>query len=304
MPLESLLELIQGLQKRIDEHGDALSQNERLTRYALIDPLLRELGWDTADPAQVVPEYRIPNNQLVDYVLLSNNSPVIVVESKKLDEPLRGGKALDQGILYCAHTGSKHFLLTDGRRWEIYESSSTAPKISFDLKEQSPAEACLKALALWRPSVEAGHVAAGQAPVLDPGSYGPEPKPDPVDHKWQSVSALDPQPGLARPVEVRFPDNSIARVTTWRSVLVEAVRWLVNGNHLNADHCPIQKPGGRNYVVSGSPVHPSGNRFRSEVQVGPLYIEGHRDLKYIVSATRFIIERVGQDPARFKVRFP
>ena len=58
MPLESLLELVETLRKRIDEHGAALRQSEALTRYALIDPLLRELGWDTEDPALVVPEFR------------------------------------------------------------------------------------------------------------------------------------------------------------------------------------------------------------------------------------------------------
>ena len=50
MPLENLLTLIEKLQERIDSHGDALKKNEMLTRYALIDPLLRELGWDTEDP--------------------------------------------------------------------------------------------------------------------------------------------------------------------------------------------------------------------------------------------------------------
>ena len=134
MPLESLLELVKTLSRRIDEYGPALSQSEALTRYALIDPLLRELGWNTEDPSIVIPEYRVPNNQIADYVLQANGHPAMVVESKKLDEPLQSGKALDQGNLYCAHTGSKHFVLTDGRRWEIYESSNTTPVISFDLK--------------------------------------------------------------------------------------------------------------------------------------------------------------------------
>ena len=50
MPLESLHSLVETLKERIQDHSDALSVNETLTRYALIDPLLRELGWDTADP--------------------------------------------------------------------------------------------------------------------------------------------------------------------------------------------------------------------------------------------------------------
>ena len=103
MPLENLLTLVETLRDRVDDHGDALRQNEMLTRYALIDPLLRELGWDTEDPDVVVPEYRVPNNKISDYVLLHDGRPEIVVEAKKLDESLQSGKALDQGILYCPY---------------------------------------------------------------------------------------------------------------------------------------------------------------------------------------------------------
>ena len=48
-----------------------LRQSEALTRATLIDPLLRELGWDTEDPALVAPEYRLGRGY-ADYALLSN----------------------------------------------------------------------------------------------------------------------------------------------------------------------------------------------------------------------------------------
>ena len=50
MPLDSLRLLVELLKERIQGHGAALRGSEALTRYALIDPLLRELGWDTANP--------------------------------------------------------------------------------------------------------------------------------------------------------------------------------------------------------------------------------------------------------------
>ena len=205
MPLENLLELVETLKQRTRNHAEALRGSEALTRYALIDPLLRELGWDTSDPAVVVPEYRVPNNQIADYVLFHDDQPVIVVESKKLDEPLQSGRALDQGILYCAHTGSRYFLLTDGRRWQIYESGSTVPDIDLDLKDQKPAEFCLKALALWRPSVQAGYVAAGHSPVIvesdeDTPPVTPQPTvPFPIQRpevEFQPWSGVPPGPNL------------------------------------------------------------------------------------------------------------
>ena len=120
MPLESLLALVQTLRERIDTHGDALRQSEALTRYALIDPMLRELGWDTSDPALVTPEYRSGTGS-ADYALLHDNRPAIMVGAKKLDTPLRDA-VLAQGINYCLMEGTPHFSVTDGRRWEVYET--------------------------------------------------------------------------------------------------------------------------------------------------------------------------------------
>ena len=332
MPLDCLLKLVEKLRERIDVHGDALRQNERLTRYALIDPLLRELGWDTTDPGQVVPEYRVPNNQFADYVLLASGAPTIVVESKKLDEPLRGAKALDQGILYCAHTGSTHFLLTDGRRWEIYESSKTTPKVSFDLEGQPPAEACLQALALWRPAVEAGHVAAGNAPIAKaqepsiaketPAGYStplqPEAgesdegaEPQPLIAPWppsdgQSLATLEPTPGDLPPDQLTFPDGSTVSIQNWKHVLIEATRWLVGKGVLNVGDCPIRYSSrARRYVVHTMPVHLDGKPFRESArkEIGPFHIDTHHSAKGIMQTTRAVIEHVNQDPADFKVRF-
>ena len=148
MPLESLLELVETLQNRIDEHGAALRQSEALTRAALIDPLLRELGWNTEDPALVMPEYRLGKGY-ADYALLHNGKPVIMVEAKKLGTPLHD--AASQGIGYCIEDGIGYFAMTDGGQWEIYETHKMAPiaeklTVQFDI-EQSPPMTCLKAMA-------------------------------------------------------------------------------------------------------------------------------------------------------------
>ena len=58
MPLEDLITVIERLRERIQQQGGILSQSEMLTRNALIDPLLRALGWDTEDPTLVRPEYQ------------------------------------------------------------------------------------------------------------------------------------------------------------------------------------------------------------------------------------------------------
>ena len=175
MPLENLLTLIEKLRERIDRHGDALRQSEALTRYALIDPILRELGWDTEDPDMVVPEYSSDAGR-VDYALCNNGKPIIMLEAKRLDKPLKD--AVRQVINYCIQEGTDYFAVTDGRRWEIYEThkrGSIDEKriVSFDLKDPLSVDVCLKALALWRRAVVSDQIVAGQVPIASPTTDQP-----------------------------------------------------------------------------------------------------------------------------------
>ncbi len=314
MPLESLLGLVETLRDRIDEHGDVLRQSEALTRYALINPLLRELGWDTDDPSLVIPEYRSGSGS-ADYALLGNGSPVMMVEAKKLDTPLRDA-VLSQGINYCLMEGTKHFTVTDGQRWEIYETHRPVPidekrVVAFDLKSQSPAAECLKALALWRPSVETGHIDAAQAPVVglrDEELCSIEPTipntqlahQNTDEHQWQPFSELNPQLGSAHPVEVRFPDNSVAPVAAWYSISIEVVRWLIDNGKLNE---PVPGPEPGRLRVNTEPFHSDGSPIHYPLEINGWFISKHGNMITIVNRTKGIIEHVGQDPAQFKVRF-
>ena len=309
MPLESLLQLVETLKGRIETHRPVLSQSEALTRYALIDPLLRELGWDTSDPTMVVPEYRVPNNQIADYVLFNDDRPAIVVESKKLDESLQGGRALDQGILYCAHTGASYFLLTDGNRWELYESGRTNPQTTFSLSEDPSAQSCLRALALWRASVQSGRAVAAEQPILVPED---EPRPPSVPQLdedgdgWTSLLDLDPGLGSAPPSEIAFPDRRLSSIRRWVDVPAEAVRWLTDNHILTAAHCPIPNPSVRNrstrYLLATSPNHTDGRHMRAR-EVNYLYLNTNYKASEQVRNALTIIRHVGQDPAQFKVRF-
>ena len=92
MPSKSLFQLVEELAGRTQRHSATLSQNEMLTRYVLIDPLLRELGWNTEDPEQVLPEYN-SGSGYADYALLSDGKPIILIEAKRLDTPLQDGLA-------------------------------------------------------------------------------------------------------------------------------------------------------------------------------------------------------------------
>ena len=325
MPLETLLELIQTLSARIDQHGPALLQSEALTRYALIDPLLRELGWNTSNPDMVIPEYRSGNGR-ADYALMNDGSPAMMVEAKSLGTPLRD-TVLSQGINYCLMEGTSYFAVTDGRIWEIYETHKPVPIdekriVHFDLKD-NPAHVCLNALALWRHTIESSEIIIAQTPVVgltqprqgsseaenrlisDPVIQSESVKPEPTDGIWQPLSDFNPNAGDKVPSDLLLLDNTTVQIRNWRSIIVEVAKWLVDKNLLGPSDCPIQFSSSRSrYVVHTIPIHPNGKSFFSRAQAGQLHIETHANAAGAVRKTRLIIETAGQDPAQFKVRLP
>ena len=314
MILESLLELVETLKARIDTHGDQLRQSEALTRYALIDPLLRELGWDTEDPDVVRPEYRVPNNQLADYVLLTDRKPTIVVESKRLDESLQGGKALDQGILYCAHTRSNYFLLTDGRRYELYESGKTSAMISFDLKGSSSAEICLKALALWKPSVQSDQVTVAHESVISPpaspkndeGRSDPPPPPEDDNREWVPLTKVIGKGNIGtggmKPVELEFPDGKRVPLKSWYGLMAEPTLWLLDNGHLDPGSLPIRRsgdPNNKDNAVATTPYHPDERPMKS-LKVSPgVYVATNYNGDNCVRNAVAIVKHARLDPSKF-----
>ena len=329
MALESLLELVETLRERIDEHGTALRQSEALTRAALIDPLLRELGWDTENPALVMPEYRLGRGY-ADYALLNDRKPMIMVEAKKLGTPLHD--AASQGIGYCIEDGIAYFAVTDGRLWEIYETHKMAPiaeklTVQFDIT-QSPPITCLKAMALWRPAVEHGSVITAETPLIErdgikhaapKSSDLPTPEPTPPEQpttrrppattqsgetgeEWIPISEFYPQKEDEVPTELRFPHGNVVQIQRWFMLLTETVRWLYENHHISESNSQVQVA--RSLIVSDSPFHPDGRPFAVDKVVGPLHVETHGHRRTLVRRIRGGITQTGQDPSQFKVRLP
>ncbi len=321
MPLENLLTLIEKLRERIDSHGAALRQSEALTRYALIDPLLRELGWDTEDPDVVVPEYSSGGGR-VDYALCKNGKSVIMLEAKKLDTPLND--AIGQGIQYCLVEGTEYFVVTDGRCWEIYETHKPVPIddkriVQFDLKDPLIVDVCLKALALWRPSVISGQITVGEPPVIGPpdnrtNTTEPQPAEETTvqptssvsdEDGWEPLSEFNPEPKTQPPTEIMFPDGSHASPKRWYEILTEIARWLVENGNLSESQCPILRgPRSKKSLVDIESVHSDGTSFFNFKSVGSLYIDTHGNAMTLINRSKYLIQHVDQDPAQFKVRLP
>ena len=76
------------------------------------------------------------DNNSVDYVLLINEKPVLLVEAKPLDDPLNDVKGITQVVGYAANDGIVWCLLTNGVVWKVYRSVEQCPapeKLMFEV---------------------------------------------------------------------------------------------------------------------------------------------------------------------------
>ena len=162
---DALVSAIESLQERIHRDGDTIGSNEIRTRTALVDPLLTALGWDTTDPAMVIPEYAAGGG-VADYALLKvtpdGNTPVIAfVEAKRLHEPLESHRA--QMLTYANMAGVKYAGLTNGDRWELYEVFKEAPLherriVDVSIRRERAFDCAVQLLLLQAANLEHGRI--------------------------------------------------------------------------------------------------------------------------------------------------
>ena len=118
---------------------------EEATKMSLVAPFFQLLGYDIFNPAEFCPEYTadvgIKKGEKVDYVIIINDKPIILIEVKCI------GKKLDrhssQLFRYYATTNARFALLTNGIIYRFYtdlnekNKMDSTPFYEFNLLSQS-----------------------------------------------------------------------------------------------------------------------------------------------------------------------
>ncbi len=153
--MKELFDLVKKLKDRIEKYGDILRNNEALTRYVLIDPVLRALDWDTENPEIVRPEERQEGGR-PDYVLYYEGKKLIALEAKSLGTRLDEKRVLDLGFSYSWKNRIPYFIITDGNIWRVYDVKKMGGELLFEINILAdPIEDVVrKLLALWRPLIK------------------------------------------------------------------------------------------------------------------------------------------------------
>ena len=191
--VEGLIECVETLKERLEKHGDHIGAYESRTRTALIDPLLKALGWDPADPARVEIEPKVKGGW-ADYALLSDDGrKLMFIEAKKASDSKPATlQTATYTFTYNTHNSPKigHCAWTNGRRWIVWDVFRQEPVLEVDLGTGAPAECAFRLLGLWRGSLKQATVRKPERPMLnftaprpDPPvpPPAPTPKPKPVE---------------------------------------------------------------------------------------------------------------------------
>lgn len=268
MWLEELGELVEALAKRISEHRSTLTRSEAATRYGLIDPLLMALGWDLSDPSQVWPEYPTDEGTFADYAMLHQSEPYLIIEAKKLGDPL-SGETRKQAADYLLSTPAQYAVVTNGQRWKGY--SMARDKVAFEFNVLEPSS-MLDLLWLWRGNM--------MGSTVQPKSHQP-PHASPVADssglpftRPSSAQSGTPLPdvsytkGMGKPQCLLFPDGTATEAVSksWATVQSATAEWLfVNGK---VRELPLKNRHGT-HLANRTPTTARGKDFRMPKEVGP-----------------------------------
>lgn len=119
--MENFIERIKSLSLRISKIKDNIA-TEEATKTSVIMPFIQTLGYDIFNPEEFVPEFTadvgIKKGEKVDYAILKDGIPVILIEAKSINEKLE--KHDSQLFRYFGATKAKFAILTNGIAYRFY----------------------------------------------------------------------------------------------------------------------------------------------------------------------------------------
>ncbi|MCV2217120.1 type I restriction endonuclease [Thauera sp. Sel9] len=126
------IDRLTGLAAKIRQQGGAI-QTEEATKTAFVMPFIHSvLGYDVFDPTEVIPEYvcdiGTKKGEKIDYAILKNGDVQILVECKKVGEPLSINHA-GQLFRYFHVTNARISILTNGQVYKFFTDLDSPNKM-------------------------------------------------------------------------------------------------------------------------------------------------------------------------------
>lgn len=117
------IDQIKTIAQRIEKIRDKVS-NEEATKNSFIMPFIEALGYDIYNPEEVFPEYTadvpVLKNDKVDYAILADGKPTILIECKCCQDSLDNVRHTAQLHKYYQNTEARFGILSNGIIYRFY----------------------------------------------------------------------------------------------------------------------------------------------------------------------------------------
>ena len=260
---------VRELRRRISEYRNYLEGDEARTRVVLVDPLLRDLGWNPEDPEAVQVEFKLKAGK-PDYALMNDGKVVAIIEAKKLGTKLPGGVP-PQVIKYIKDPDCSDIRLvafTNGDDWIICRESGNYEDERVKISGDQPFATAYELV-----------------DCLSASRFEPEPPRNVVNLRgsiaFQVKRRADFLPEAdwkKKPALIRFVDGSEHEVTSWAKVYFEAARFVLDNGLVKPEDYPVVLARAKQIkkcAMNTSPVHPHGRPFGDPKEVGKgIWLEG------------------------------
>ncbi|WPK11069.1 type I restriction endonuclease [Lysinibacillus louembei] len=140
--MEKFIDQLKNLATRIDSLRGSIT-TEEATKTAIVMPFFQILGYDVFNPLEFSPEFTadvgIKKGEKVDYAILNDGAPVILIECKSITENLT--KHDSQLFRYFGTTSAKFGILTNGIEYKLFtdleepNKMDTTPFFTFNILE-------------------------------------------------------------------------------------------------------------------------------------------------------------------------
>jgi hypothetical protein len=323
-PLANLGAVLRIVRESAVSYGPTLRKNEAATRAVLVDPVLRALGWDVANPFKVeveTPGFFGTNKVSADYALKANGEVMAVIEAKRLGTDLT--LFHHQLVQYSFSFGIEKLFLTDGLHWEHFTDfkpgdlspSNTLNIGSDDLGQVAAYLVQELDAALISPEEEQLNVLAEQVEQIQEevtklrslehrirqfenadtnksraSSPSGEVSPESVSSLWRPLSSLSNVKGT-KPSAFRLPNSQEIPVKTWGQVLFETCRYALTA-HPDL-HVPLPDKAGKKTTLIQEAAFPSNiNSKEIEVRDQTLHVYVNYDASNCVANAAYVLELV------------
>lgn len=125
------IEKINAIASKVFQYKDTIETEEE-TKIAFVLPFISALGYDIFNPFEVKPEYStdiggIKKGEKIDYCILKNGKPIIIIECKHINDNLKNHD--NQLHRYFYATNAKFAILTNGIKYRFYTDSENANRM-------------------------------------------------------------------------------------------------------------------------------------------------------------------------------